>query len=318
MPEFSFGTDPEFMILNEIDKHVSAIGIVPGTRDDRHTYKGHEFFYDNVLAECAIRPGETKEEAIENIREALQHYTELIYPFRLKPQASHDYDKSQLQHQDAIDAGCSADECAYQLMVMEPEVVIAFLNGETLRSCGGHVHLGTTVTASQSYGGAWLTRVLDLFLGVPSIFLDKDPTSLKRKEIYGQPGRYRKTDYGIEYRTPGNFWLASPKLVEITHDLCACAIQFMDDGEHMEFWHFDEHRLHEDEFWETDGNIANLHHCTGYDPEQLCAAITNMDQHIGKKFMELINFYIPKGLQKRIAEAANDKEPNFYKEWNLK
>src|SRR5690606_7709119 len=148
--------------------------------------------------------------------------------------------------------------------------------------------------------------------GIPGIYLDKDPTSPRRKSLYGHPGRYRKTEYGIEYRTPGNFWLASPKLVEVTHDLCDHAIRFIEDGEHMKYWEFDEHRLEEDDFWESDGIIANLHRCTCYDSEKLRGAIIGMDKMLGKQFMDLIHHYLPKSLQEKIASAVNDIEPDLY------
>lgn len=318
MTDFTFGTDPEFMVIDKDGNHVSAIGIVPGTRDDRHVFEGHEFFFDNVLAEVAIKPGKTKSEVLTNIQQAMQHYADLVKPNRIKPQASQDYNPLQLKDREAIEAGCSADECAYELAIMEPYAAGLFLEGGTLRSGGGHVHLGTTVTASETYGGAWLTRILDLFLGIPSIFLDKDPTSPRRKALYGQPGRFRRTDYGIEYRTPGNFWLGSPQLTEIVYDLCGSAIEFMENDGHLELWEVDEHRLEEDDFWETDGNVANLHRCVGYDLKKLRKAITDMDIKLGAEFMEFLAKYLPKKLYKKVVDASAWKEPDLYKEWDLK
>ena len=317
MPKFTFGTDPEFMLVDKKGNHISAIDVVPGNRNERHLHNGHEFFYDNVLAECAIKPGKTKEEAIENIREALTHYAELVQPYKLKAQAAWNYKPEQLTHEHAIEAGCSAEHCAYQIAVMEPLAAEEFLMGGTLRTGGGHIHLGTTCFASITLGSSWLTKVLDMFVGVPSIFIDKDPTSKERKVLYGQPGRYRPKDYGLEYRTVGNFWLTSPKLVEIIYELCDCAIQFIEDENHLEWWSFDEDKINE-KFWKTNGDVSSLQKCHAYDPEKLRQALTEMDEEAGQEYMEMILPYLPKSLRTKIDKASNRKEPDLYKEWKIK
>lgn len=313
----SFGTDPEFMIVDKEGGAVSAIdSLQEWSRENRLKQEGHEFFYDNVLAEVAVRPSFSKEEAVESIRSALQIYADLVAPNYLKAQASREYPQKLLEHKDAIEAGCSADECAYQMMVIEPETDM-FVD-QTLRSGGGHVHVGTDLTKEISCGATFLTRMLDLFLGVPSVLIDKDPTSKRRRELYGHSGRFRKKEYGMEYRTLGNFWLVSPNLVELVYDLTEFTEQFVASGRHTELWKVDEERLQSEEFWMTDGDISNCHHCEGYDLDAVKKSIATMDEKSAVKlYDEVVTKYLPESIRRSIEVERQASERNLYKEWNI-
>ena len=60
---FTFGSDPEFM-LTHMGELKSAIGILP-KKETPLIQKGHRFYFDNVLAEIAIKPASNKKEAID-------------------------------------------------------------------------------------------------------------------------------------------------------------------------------------------------------------------------------------------------------------
>ena len=51
-------------MLTKGGRYYSAIGIVQGDRDHRLNVRGHQFYYDNVLAEAAIRPGKNRKEVV--------------------------------------------------------------------------------------------------------------------------------------------------------------------------------------------------------------------------------------------------------------
>ena len=68
---------------------------------------------------------------------------------------------------------------------------------------------------------------MDLFLGCPSIILDKDN---KRRELYGKAGAYRNKPYGVEYRTLSNFWLTSSKLMQWVYKRTAFALNWVADN----------------------------------------------------------------------------------------
>ena len=309
----SFGSDPEFMLIDKRGKYKSAIGIVPGSRDEKHKIGKHDFYFDNVLAECAINPGYSKEEVIENFRNCFQLYAKLVSPYKLVLKAAQKYSKEELQHPAAIEIGCKREACAYLLDWIEPDEDM-FLR-TNWRSAGGHVHIGNE-TLKESFNRIRTTRMLDLFLGVPSIYLDCDKSTKKRKELYGQAGRFREPSHGLEYRSLGNFWLCSPDLVRLVYDLVEFTVNFVNNDEDKDFWFIDIEKLNDDDFWNEGGNPVECHKCIGYNENNLRAAIDEMNKRKAKAFMTIIEKLLPKRCLKAISEAEVNLG-NFYKEWRL-
>ena len=97
MSKFTFGSDPEFMLEKDGNLY-SSINIVKGSKDARISKNGHEFYYDNVMAECGIKPGKTKKEVLANFKEALQIYAGLVKPYKLLARASGDYPEQELKN----------------------------------------------------------------------------------------------------------------------------------------------------------------------------------------------------------------------------
>ena len=197
----SFGSDPEFILKSNADIQ-SAIEIVPGSKENRYEKDGHAFYYDNVLAECSIKPAYSREETIENFRECFQLYSELVEPCKLWCKASARFPSEELKHPEALEMGCKREACAYELDWIEPDET--FFHRSNLRTAGGHIHLGHEILKDQLVR-IRTVRMMDLFLGIPSIFIDKDSASKDRKKIYGQAGRFREPSHGLEYRTLSNF-----------------------------------------------------------------------------------------------------------------
>jgi hypothetical protein len=303
----TFGSDPEFMLVRD-GRFFSAIGIVSGTKTCRLQQNGHEFYYDNVMAECAIKPSSSKEETLHNFRECFKHYAKLVKPYKLTPQASYNYHSQQLLHKDARDVGCKTEYCAYMLQELKDENTIHVIKRTNFRSAGGHIHLGSK-SLQDSYNQAFTVRMLDLFLGLPLVFIDRDDTAPMRREMYGKAGRHRRPAHGLEYRTPGNYWLSSPRLVELVYDLCMFSVKFVEAGRHYKFWRVgDENRP---DYW-------NAHQCFGYDLQQLRNAIDHSNLPTGEKFLHLIRHHLPVQLMRGLADAAEDRNKcDFYQEWGL-
>lgn len=112
----------------------------------------------------------------------MQIYANLVKPHKLALQASTEFPEDQLLHPDARKVNCSKDNCAYEL-VEKDGPVDAITNGN-LRSCGGHIHLGAEILCDSGPAPILAIYVLDLLLGIPSLWLDKDPTSQKRRQLY--------------------------------------------------------------------------------------------------------------------------------------
>jgi hypothetical protein len=313
--KFTIGTDPEFMLTRE-GKYKSAIGVVPGSKHKKHKIGNFYFYYDNVMAECTVPPSKSREEFVDTIRNALHAYSKLVSPHKLLIQASQEFPKSELQSEEAMRIGCDREACAYALI--EPDPPEDAFRAGTLRSAGGHIHLGATI-AQDPFGCLFTIRMMDLFLGVPSIWLDKDITSKRRKELYGLAGRFRKPEHGAEYRASGNFWLASPRLVELIYDIGQFTLGFVEEQRYKDLWFVDEERLNNDESWNDENfSPADCHICTGYDAGRLRDAVNTMNKTAGRKFMPLIKKYLPAKVFSAIESLSDLPKPDPYKEWGLR
>ena len=224
---FSFGSDPEFCLINNEKKLISAIELVPGNKKNKYELKGNYFYNDNVLAECNVKPGYSKEETIENFREIIQDYHQIIGDNKLFCIASVEYPEDQLVHPEAKEIGCDPETCCYDLCDHHPDRDL--FQKTNVRTSGGHIHVGHQMLSVPSAINRYrFIRMMDLFVGIPSVFLDQDPTSSNRRSIYGEPGRFRKQKHGAEYRSLSNFWLVHPDLTGIIYDLTEIAVNMVE------------------------------------------------------------------------------------------
>ena len=312
MVSLSFGSDPEFMIRDRNGSLVSAIGRLPGTKTKKVDLgNGAVAFPDNVLVECNPVPGNSRREVVGNFSDCFNRLARVIRNHGvLVPQASANYPAKELEHEDAKRFGCEAEYCGYELMQMTAP---PGADTSTFRSGGGHIHLGAAKESypllapvkgddrtDRDWGRVRVIRMMDLFVGLPSIFIDHDPTSAARRKLYGKAGTHRpKEKYGVEYRSLGNFWLASPRLVELVYDLSAFVVDFVARKEDQKLW--------SDEFT-----------CTGYDVDGLRAAINDGNKKAGAKFLNgIVKEKLPAELFQRVFMACEPVQYDFYPEWGI-
>lgn len=82
------------------------------------------------------------------------------------------------------------------------------------RSAGGHIHIGIDKRYVKTPEEAPnFVKLLDLFLGIPSVLIDRDPNAAIRRRNYGRAGEYRLPKHGIEYRTLSNYWMRDYRLM---------------------------------------------------------------------------------------------------------
>lgn len=194
----TLGTDTELFFKKD-GKEASAVGLLGG--DKLNPSWVDEFFNvqeDNVLAEFAITPCNNKAQWNNRINRALSHLEKVAGSngMELSSVASSVLDDVWLQTDAAKVFGCEPDVDAYTLAPKAPEPT------GNLRTAGGHIHVGYQ---SDFDMGADLAKWMDIFLGLPSVILDRDN---QRRKLYGQAGSYRNKPYGIEYRVLSNFWLS--------------------------------------------------------------------------------------------------------------
>lgn len=312
----TFGSDPEFVVTDKNDFVYSAIGIVHGSTENRICQNGHQFYYDNVMAECAVKPSKTKEETIKNFKDCFEIFSKMLNPYKLSPVASMFYTKDQLECSCVGEhflcakyAGCEADWCAYQMELINPPV--DEIENGFFRTCGGHIHLGYNLEKLSGHNQFQIIYLLDLLLGVPSLYIDKNN---ERRKLYGKAGRYREKDYGVEYRTLSNFWLSKPKLVEIVWDICNFTIDFVAQGKADNLYKFNYDKFYEnqdaDESWEF----------VLYDKKELQDCINESNKNKAQKFFELSQTILDPKIAKdlrTICEKETFKTSNLHESWGL-
>lgn len=311
---FTFGTDPEF-ILEKNGKVISAISILKGTKEERQQIEDCFFYYDNVLGECCVPPSASSDEAVANIGKCLKIFSELVKPAQLVIRASQVYPKSELKHKEALKIACTPEFCAYDIEEAKQDANL--FEKVDLRSAGGHVHVGSEHLFDEN-SKLIAIRLLDLFLGIPALLIDRDPTAQERKKLYGKAGRFRTPSYGVEYRSISNFWLASPNLVRLVYDICEFVVNFIKDGRDKELWFIDEERLQSVEAWsDRSFKPSQCHKCIGYDVDLLRKILDTGDRKGAADFLDLAFKYIPEDLKYRINGEIVFASYNMYKEWNL-
>lgn len=315
MTQLLMGSDPEFMLVDNKGVLRSAIGVVKGTKTEKVDLgNGNLLFYDNVLAEVNIRPGNSADAFVANVHKCLNSLKQAVYPLRLHLQESGSYPKEECQHPDAQVFGCEPEFCAYEMnMVQAPTCE------STLRSAGGHIHLGYASEAypllakvtnedrmERDWGRVWVIRMMDLFMGIPSLWLDQDPTGVTRRKLYGKAGTHRpKEEYGVEYRATGNFWLRSPDMVRLTYRIADFVVKFVKEKGHLKLW---------DVNAET-GEEA----CTAYDVEVLKDSINNTNKDKAKTILNgVVKQYMPADLYQQVLIACEPPaQANFLSEWGI-
>lgn len=195
------GSDPELFLIDSKGSFKSAIGVVPGTKQEPFKVKHGSVQHDNVAAELGIIPSRTASTFSKNIGACIGDLVHIISEKGLSyaRMASGIFPISELNTPEAQEFGCDRDYDAYDQS--NPCVVDKDAVPYGFRTAGGHVHIGHEI--AKSYPEICILAC-DLYLGLPSVLLDKD---VQRRMLYGKASRYRIQPWGVEYRTLSNFWI---------------------------------------------------------------------------------------------------------------
>lgn len=202
----SIGADPEIFVYDTIiDKIVSVEGMIKtpegeGSKEIPLKIKdGYYLQEDGISAEFNIKPTLSKQEFIDGnmfMLDTLKVF--LPDDVTTKIQTSAYIDKEYLQTPQTMMSGCSPSQNIWSKSISEN----ADLTKTNLRCNSGHIHLGLNDISLENTER--IVRKLELFVGVPSIIFDPDTD---RRTLFGKAGEVRFKPYGVEWRTPSNFWL---------------------------------------------------------------------------------------------------------------
>lgn len=211
------GTDVELIAVDGNGIPRSVIGLIDGTKSNPSKTEHGWIQVDNVLVEFNSSPVDLVEggenEFVKSVHSVLDDVSNHLAVHGLSYVAlgSAEYEEEELSHPSALIAGCEPDFDIWVLAVNEKPNI----SSSPLRTAGGHIHVSFE-------GGNELAEVvpavkaMDAFLGLPSLFLDKDQ---RRRSLYGKAGCFRTKEYfpgvhGIEYRSLSNFWVGNKALTE--------------------------------------------------------------------------------------------------------
>lgn len=205
------GCDPEVGIYDG-GVPIPAIGLVGGSKAYPIEVVDGTLQEDNVWAEIGITPATTAEQFVSRIDSVLSQLQEKVHPYTVGFPTSWYFEYEDLKRlgRAALEAGCNPDTCFYTgLDNPKPD-----MRGG-LRTCGGHIHIGTKQPAPL------VTFAMDIEAGLPSVLIDRDDV---RRTLYGRAGCYREKPYGVEYRTLSNFWLNSKSLKSWAFEVAVSAV----------------------------------------------------------------------------------------------
>jgi len=228
----ALGSDPELFLKDEDGRNYPSEHFIKGDKYSPED-KGDGFFLlcDNVMVEFNTPPSYSLGEWIDNHKKALDmiraELPEYIY---LDIAASRTFEKQFLKSKLAKTFGCAPDMNCWTL-----DNNVSPSSRNLLRTAAGHIHISyTDATIPQSIK---IAKLCDYFLGLPSLFLDKD---VDRRKMYGKAGAIRLKSWGFEYRVLSNFWLASPEYTKWVYLQTKMIFEFLHDNPDFDFSDMDD------------------------------------------------------------------------------
>lgn len=213
---FYIGADPE-VFVGQNGRVKSIVGLVGGTKaHPRPLPLGDGFAVqeDNVALEFNIPASATKDIFVSNIATAtefLENAVQDMHGLQFVKDSAVSFPNEELQTAEALVFGCDPDYNAWTGRKNKPPKA----DDPNLRSCGGHVHIGIKGTDYEGLSIRSIIQHCDLYMGIPSIKMDKGEL---RKKLYGKAGAFRPKSYGGEYRSLSNYWIFDKRLTEWVYE----------------------------------------------------------------------------------------------------
>ncbi len=232
--EITFGTDPEFWMVDSKDFCVPPIaiereyGIKPVKDDVKHpVYIDTGKWYvmmDGAAFEIGLKqPHKDSGGIYYSIQEALAATDKLASKLNLNTLVSpvvkfdpqkHYVDKDE-KYQQAVIFGCDPDKDIFDINY---ECKTIDVSNHGYRYGGGHWHVGhrdPRIVKIMQANIEPAIKLLAIFVGNTVVSRCLNPElERQRGEYYGKAGRFRTPPHGIEYRTPSNSWISNRYTIE--------------------------------------------------------------------------------------------------------
>lgn len=240
MPKYkiTIGADPEFFVIDK-----KAGSLVPACRK----FGGEKrapmflspdggFLEDGTTVEFNVTPSATLKETKKKIENLILVFLNKHDKYEIHKQSVAIFAKKELEEfPEAMQIGCSPDLFAYGLRVA-PSIE----KFGPKRFAGGHIHLGIDPWP-EGLEKDVVIKFMDLLLVCTVAHRFCNP---QRYPFYGHPGLYRETAYGVEHRSPDNWW-------------CNPALEASIAEDTRKFIH--------DTIDQFDNSITKLHYCLEFD-----------------------------------------------------
>jgi hypothetical protein len=206
------GCDPEVFVKQD-GVFVSAHGLISGDKNNPFKVKNGAVQVDGMALEFNIDPAKNAKQFVGNVESVLRTLQAMVPDYELVASPVADFTPEYMKQQplEAVELGCTPDYNAWtQERNPKPD------GDRPMRTAAGHIHIGWTKNKDEQSSAhfdkaAKVARQMDFFLGLPSLFYDKET---RRRQLYGKAGAFRSKSYGVEYRTLSNVWLTSKELME--------------------------------------------------------------------------------------------------------
>lgn len=224
--KIKIGADPEVFLFDEKKKHfVSAAGFFPGTKKAPFKVDKGAIQVDGIALEFNIDPAETEDQFVTNIKtvhSVMESMVKDVNPdwtifhtpiVEILPEV---WEKVPAE---ARELGCDPDFNVYGAPNPNPSEAIEDyakrLKVAAVRTGSGHIHIGWSEGENpEDIAHFEDCRACSSFFQTHQPFqYIEGPESYKRLTFYGGMGAFRPKSYGVELRSPSNYWVKSEQSI---------------------------------------------------------------------------------------------------------
>jgi len=281
------GADIECFLRDSCDHIINAADHIKYSKQAPYKKQKIKIHYDNILAEFSIPICNSGKEFVVNMTNGLYLLEKLSNPYKMDFTAASTINDLIAKNENATENGCNDETDAYSLSFNTE--IESFIKNSRFRTCGGHIHIGfDDDNLIDPVIKPLFVYMLDLFLGIPSIILDRDITQIIRRQAFGKAGAFRPKNYGIEYRVLSSWWVTKPEYISLVYNI-------------VEFVYYEMQEKIWEKFWSIKTNEDNVsYNCFGYDVDLIKNTINNCDIIESDKLINFISNFMPNDLVEQI------------------